>query len=149
MKKQLYSIIFSVFMLLVFCWMAWQALDFHELARYFPLYLSLVAVVLSLLSIFLQVKKYLAHRHKSNEANSEFNPEVFKYIGWIIGYVFLIFLLGFVIGTAVFLAAFLLFETKQSLIKTALSVTITIGMILLFGSLMKLYWPTGVLGNFI
>jgi hypothetical protein len=146
-NKEKYSLIFSVFVLILFCWMAWEARGFAELARFFPLYISIGGAVLALVDIILRIIKL--NRNKNNESESVHDKplSVLKYFIWIVGFLVLIYLLGFLVATTIFLFAFLYIEAGFKLIKTFLSVTVTMVAIISFSNVMTLYWPKGLLGQ--
>ena len=144
MSKSAYSMLFSVCILFLFSWTAWQAAGFKKLASYFPLYISLIAIVLAVIQVIIEIRKYKANTAHEEQEQSGFG-NVIQYIAWFVGYSVVIFILGFIIATGVFLVLFLKLETKYSWLKTALSTAVTIILLLLFGELMNLYWPTGLL----
>jgi hypothetical protein len=146
-NKEKYSLIFSVFVFALFSWMAWEATGFAELARFFPLYISIAGAVLTLADIVLRIIKLNRNINKKTEAVHDAPLSVLKYIIWIIGYLVLMYLLGFLVATTIFLFAFLYIESGFKLIKTFLSVTITMVAIISFGNLMTLFWPKGLLGQ--
>ncbi|TCT21709.1 tripartite tricarboxylate transporter TctB family protein [Melghiribacillus thermohalophilus] len=153
MAKAKYSIYFSIFLLVIFTYAVIDALTFAKLARFFPLYIAAIAVFFALMDLILNIYRYLKLRkseqreQEDQEDTEEFTGTV-RYMIWIIGYVTGIYILGFMITTTLFLVLFLLFETKFGIIKTSVSTAITIGIILLFGNMMNLYWPKGLLNIF-
>lgn len=148
MDKQKLSIIFASFLFLVFCYTTWESIGFADRARFFPLYISVAAAIITLLHIIISVVK-LRKGHKeqfeSDQEASEDDESVIKYIVWVIGYIAVIYLIGFLPATVIFLAAFLLVVTKFSIIKTVISMVVTLGLILTFGSVMNLYWHEGLI----
>jgi hypothetical protein len=148
MNKEKLSLIFSIGFFILFSLMAWEALSFKELARFFPQYIAIGAAVLSLFDIFFKIKK-LQKIKQENEPLHGNLAAVMKYILWIFGYLIMIYLVGLVLATIIFLAGFLMVEAKLSLVKTGLSVGVVIILIMFFGDVMKLYWPRSLLASFL
>lgn len=152
MAKPFLSLVFSVVLFLLFCWSAWKAAGFSELAKFFPYYISIAAAILAFIHVLIGLKTYLVNKQRGHipEAVGDGDPEentapVWRYMVWIIGYIVFIYLIGFLSATVLFLIVFLYFETKFSMIKTAISVVITLSLILIFSKYMTLYWPKGIL----
>jgi hypothetical protein len=149
MDKEKVSLIFSTLLFLMFSWMAWEAISFKQLARYFPLYIAIGGAILTLIDIFKKIIKLRKQRQESKEPLHENLAEVIKYILWFVGYLVVIYVAGLVLATAIFLAAFLLIEAKLSFIKIGISVGSVLIAIMVFDSVMKLYWPRSLLGSFL
>jgi hypothetical protein len=149
MNKERYSLIFSIAVFLLFCLMAWEARGFAELARFFPLYISIGGAVLALADIVFKIIKLTSNKNQKSEIVHDKPLSVIKYIIWIIGYLVLISLVGFIAATAIFLFAFLLIEAGFKLIKAFISVAVAIVGIISFGNYMTLFWPKGLLGKFL
>lgn len=143
MNKHLYSIAFSCFVFILFVWMAWEAASFQKLASYFPFYISLVGILVCLVDIFLQIKRYRIQRTTRTETLTKYNIDTVKYILWIASFPILILLIGFIPGTVVFLFAFFTFETKWKLLRTCISIAIVIVVLVSLGNIMNFYWPSG------
>lgn len=148
MAKAKYSIYFSLFLTVIFTLAVIDAMTFAKLARFFPLYIAIIAVFFSLLDLIFNIRNYINLKKVKQKEDEEEVDGVGKYILWIVGYIVGIYLLGFIIATLIFLIIFLFFETKFGVIKTALGVGITLAIILSFGNIMNLYWPKGLLGIF-
>jgi len=129
--------------------MTWEASHFAKLARFFPLYISAAATILSLIDVILQAKKLMSEKKEHAETVHDNPFAVAKYILWVLGYLLLIYLIGFITGTVIYLFAFLYFETGFGIIKSTISVAITVLLIYIFGNFMTLYWPVGLLGRYL
>lgn len=149
MNKEKVSLVFSVFVFLLFCWVAIEALSFRELARFFPFYISIIGAILMFIDIIVTVVKMMKNRERSNEPLHENLPVAFKYLIIIVSYLVLIYLVGIFVGTAIYLFAFLYFETRLGLLKTTISVALVVAGIMVFGDVMNLYWPKSLLDGFI
>jgi bacteriorhodopsin len=137
-------------MLIFFLWTAWEALGFAKLAQFFPLYVSLVAITLIIVQLYLGIKSKISGSSSASDAEEvnvlrERMPAYLVYIGWFLGYILLVYLIGFLVATGIFLFAFLIKESKMSLIQTITGVVITLGFIIFFGRVMHMYWPEGIL----
>lgn len=158
MTKQAYSLLFSVGLLLLFSYAAWEATNFNELARFFPLYISLAAVLLTFILVLQSMVAFMKARKvqqrsagkagQEKQEQQEEKESVLRYMLWFIGYVAIIYVFGFMAATILFLFAFLRIETKYNLTKTVISIAIVYGLIQLFSSVMTLYWPEGVIPIF-
>jgi hypothetical protein len=148
MSKDKLSLIFSSAIFLLFSWMAWEALNFKELARFFPQYIAIGAAILAFIDIFIKIRKLLKGK-QDHDPLHENMAAVVKYIVWIISYLIMIYLVGLVLATAIFLTVFLTVEAKLGLIKTGISVGVVLIVIMVFGDVMKLYWPRSLLKSFL
>lgn len=139
------SLVFSILLLFIFCWTAYEALQFAELARYFPLYVSVLGITLVVIELISSIVKNI----KNPGNKTEFHPqlkEAFKYILWIVSFLLLIYIVGFKIATAIFLLSFLILESKFKLVKALLSVAAVIFFLIIFGDYyMNLNWPDNLL----
>jgi len=142
-----YRIGFVSALLLLFTWAAWQARDFAELAQFFPLYISVGAVILLIIQLVMEIRASIAAPSAGGEDDGleaqmlERIPAALKYLGWFFGYILLIYFIGLMAATALFLLGFLLMEARMRLLPALVGVVITVLAINLFGDVMKLYWP--------
>lgn len=146
MTKTTLSIAFSIGLFFVLIWMAWEAASFQQLASYFPLYISLFAIVLIVIDTITQIRK--AKKKKDGEEdkiNKNMTASVIKYILWFTGYLVIMLLIGFLMGTSIFLILFLMLETKYKIIKTIIITALTIMIIIILGYVMGLEWPAGII----
>jgi hypothetical protein len=70
LRKAYYSLSFSVFLFLFFVWAAWEASGFSDLARFFPYYIAIAAVILS----FIHVVSSIAALVKEKKAAQTAQP---------------------------------------------------------------------------
>jgi len=147
MNKSKYSLVFTVFLFILFVCLAWQASHFGELARFFPLYISIGGAVLTLAEVVVQLRRVIKESKDHVETVHDSPWLVLKYLFWVLGYLGVIYIVGFIIGTAVYLLTFLYFETKFSIVKSAFGAAVAVSLLLLFGEVMTLYWPEGMLGR--
>jgi TRAP-type C4-dicarboxylate transport system permease small subunit len=138
-KKLSFPLAFSVFLLLIFIFMIYQALEFQILARYFPLTIASLGAVLLVVEIIFQLKN-----KETTKKNEEINSNTLKYLAWIVGYMILIFIIGFILATIVFLFAFFKTESGYSLIKNIITTAVVIGVIFILEYFLNLNWPTGL-----
>lgn len=156
MSKRIFSLVFTLFLFVIFTWAAIEANNFSDLASFFPLFTAIIAANLALVSSIIQainiyrVKKGTLTESEQEEEAVELQSEeaslgtIFYYVGWVAGYVLIIYLFGLLIATAVFLIAFFIIESRFKIWKTLLFTAVVITLIISFGNLMNLYWPTGI-----
>ncbi|MFA1820053.1 hypothetical protein ACDX78_07660 [Virgibacillus oceani] len=161
MMKSILSLIFSIALFILFCWVFWMSLDFLPLARYFPQTLASIGILLSFINIFSQVRSLLYHKKtemimEEQDNNNKFDTEMpvthdFKVASinflWLISFFVLIFLFGFKIAAAGFIALFLKIRTDFNSLKIILSVVLTIGLLIFLQEGIALYFPQGILEN--
>ncbi|MBU8596124.1 hypothetical protein CHH78_06370 [Shouchella clausii] len=145
MTKDLLNIGFTSFLMLVFGFAVFGALQFSRLAQFFPLYVSVAGTVCTAIYLVVLIIRY----RKENAPSSRVAVSIvrpLRYIAWLLGYIAFIYLVGMLIATSLFLVAFLMVESKMPFIKTALSVAIVLIGISAASSLLGVYWPTNLLG---
>lgn len=157
MNKRIFSLIFTLFLFVVFTLAAIEAKNFTSLASFFPLFTAIIAAILSLISSLIQgINIYRLKKGKISESDAKDNAIelesedaslglIFYYMGWVAGYVVIIYLLGLIIATVIFLVLFFMIESKFKILKTLIFTAIVITLIISFGNLMNLHWPTGVI----
>ncbi len=133
-------------MLMFFIFAAIEATQFKELASYFPLYLSLVAIVLMVIEIIRQV----INLKKGNEEERAelLHPHIgaaLIYSGILILYAVMVYVIGMVLASVIYVFAFLYFIAKTKLWKAILITAILIGAVIGFADLMNLYWPKSLI----
>ncbi len=142
-----YQIGFVVALLGLFSWASWEAMGFSQLARFFPLYVSIAAIILSVIQLIIEVRLGIIKQSSDAEIDGREAtlvkrlPETIKYLGWFFGYFVLIYLIGIMAATVVFLFSFLLLEAKMRWFHIVIGVMSTVFIINLFGSTMNLHWP--------
>ncbi|MCP8616317.1 tripartite tricarboxylate transporter TctB family protein [Salirhabdus salicampi] len=144
MRQNYYSLIFSMFLMLIFLVASWLAYSFNDLAKFFPYTIAIGGAILTFIHVILSIVKMVKGENASNEEQHEEEGSVLRYMLWIIGYIGLIYIIGFLTATTLFLAFFLYFESKFSVLKTAISLAIVLSLIHIFANMMNLYWPEGV-----
>lgn len=157
MGTRIFSLVFTLFLFVVFTLAAIEANNFTNLASFFPLFTAIIAANLALISSIIQginiykLKKGIINESDAKDNAIELESEnaslglIFYYVGWVVGYVLIIYLLGLIIATIIFLVLFFTIESKFKVWKTLLATAIVITLIISFGNLMNLYWPTGVI----
>lgn len=144
-SKSKVSLVFTVLLTLLFIWFALEATTFSERARFFPLYISLIAILFVVIELVLTFTRFFSKK----EEVSSFHPnliEAIKYIGWIMLLLGLIYLVGFKVGASVFLGAFLYFVTGFKWWRVLVAVAITFTCLFLFGDYyMNLHWPRNLM----
>lgn len=156
---------FSLFILCVFAYAAFDAWDFSRRARYMPLYVSVGGMVLSLLLISLDLWRARSADGRVPQrrgvaiedlaAEDFFSPEDERhrlkvtsyYLLWMVGYVGLIAVIGVPTASALFLGLFLRIESRMKLPAIALSIAGMLIGLLALTHLMNLRWPSSLMGG--
>ncbi|WP_170006083.1 tripartite tricarboxylate transporter TctB family protein [Bacillus fonticola] len=147
MSKEVKSISFTVFLLIVFGLMAWEASTFADLAKFFPFFVSIFAAFLALVSIVLQSIELKKKRNEESDHDEDIDKKALtKYILWVVGYIAVTYVVGLILATILFLLLFLLLESKFRVSTSVLCTTFVIGILWIIGNALNLYWPEGLLG---
>src|SRR5690625_2221849 len=147
MDKAVAQLSFTSLLLLFFIYTAVAATSFKELARYFPLYLSVIGAVL----LFIEVIRQLLTIKKNMKKDEQLHPNikaVILYTLYLTGYILLVYLIGMIIATVIFLFVFLYFTAKMRLISSIITVIVVVGVLMLFADVMNLYWPKSIFNIF-
>ncbi|MFZ4451370.1 tripartite tricarboxylate transporter TctB family protein [Salibacterium aidingense] len=145
MDKKTASLLFSLFLLLLFSGMAWEAAGFTELARFFPFYISIIGAVFCTVQTIFLLKEWIRDKEEKKSPNLQIKAPT-KYIGWIIGYVLLIYIFGLMAATGTYLILFLTMETRLNWWKTAGTTVLVLLFLNFFSIYMNLYWPENLMG---
>jgi hypothetical protein len=149
----------TVFFVLVFSFAAILAIDFPFSNRFFPLSISLTALLLCLIQLFFEL------RDGSKNAKKDFDDYVdiasdfslssavvraraLRFLSWYIFLLLSIWIIGFKIAVPLFFISFLRFEGKVrwrvNIILTAISVY---AIFFHFENLLGVRWPKPILEN--
>ena len=154
MTKTKLSFSFNGFLLLIFCYAIYTSLGFLNLAKPYPLTISIIGVVLTLVNAVRLIPKILRENRGDYVAAEENEYEIavtheFKIASlnflWFLGYLVGIFLIGFYIATVIFITVFLKKKTDFSWFNVVLSLVITIAGLLIFDFIMRIDFPLGLL----
>jgi len=158
MKKIDFTTVFTAFIILIMAVALVRTLSFPFLAAIYPAIVSslvLVAGVIALLKhvtgsavkggtidiaadVVVDAAEISARRKRSAKA-----------FGWALGYYLLIVLLGFKLGSLFFMTAFIRVEAKIRLHNLGALIVGTIIILNLFQDYLNVFWPLGVLGNYL
>lgn len=139
MIRKVYSIVFVIFLILLFSVAAYEALSFQRLASYFPLYISLIGAGLSIYVLYFETRNLKHDSERQIEPSSTMS--YFSYIAWMLFFVACIYLVGLPIASGIFLLLFLRYEAHQSYISIVISVLGVVGVLIGFAELMNLNYP--------
>lgn len=154
----MFGVVCTGFFVLVFAYGLYEVRDIPLLARIFPFWISLIALILSLVQLVIEVRRWLAPGGAygsdvaDNAANKNLPARVVYgravyYLSWLLGLYLAIWLIGFVIAMSLFIFTFLRCEAKKT---WASSITMSLGSALFLVAvswIMTLYWPEGWLGE--
>ncbi|MGO4888423.1 tripartite tricarboxylate transporter TctB family protein [Anaerobacillus sp. MEB173] len=146
MSKLAGSTLFSFCLFLLFGALALEAMTFSRLAKFFPLYITVAGAILCLIYTIILLRTLVKKEGLPEELKKLQFTKPLKYLSWLLGYVVLVYIVGFLVATGLFLAAFLYLESKFSVVKTAISISIVLVCLILFSDVMNLYWPKSLLG---
>ncbi|MDV2886592.1 tripartite tricarboxylate transporter TctB family protein [Alkalihalophilus pseudofirmus] len=146
MSRLLASTLFSFFLFVFFVLFALEAATFSRLAQFFPYYISITGAVLSFIYTTIQMRELIKQRESKEELMTLKIKRPLKYLVWLIGYVVLVYIAGIIVASVLFLAAFLYVESRFSVIKTVMSISVVVTGLMLFSNFMNLYWPNNLLG---
>ena len=146
MRKTHASLLFFILCFALFLWMAIEARSFQPQASYFPFYIAILAIVLTILGM---LKEIVLIRKGYDEGLFHNNiRSVLRYTGWIVGFIVVIYIAGFVVASFIYLVLFLFFEARIGVVKTILSSGIAVIVIIFVSKLLELKWPSNLLGIF-
>jgi hypothetical protein len=132
---------FDTFVLLFFLYTAGVSLGFQQLARLFPLYISLAAAALAALHLAWDVKTARALPEGGTEPKSLVSA--IRYLCWVTAFALLFCIAGLPIATLAFVTLFLRYEAGARWWVGLASAGLTTTLLLGIGELMSLRWPEG------
>lgn len=154
------GVILAAVFVVFFAYGVYEAREFPRLARIFPYWISLGALVLAVMQLGIELRKYLLQIEDVQTNFVDLAPDrslppqvVFKralgYLLWFIGLYLGIWLFGFVIALTAFLVIFLRCDASLSWGKT-----LQLGLggflfVVAISWLMALYWPQGLIVQWI
>lgn len=133
------------------------ALDFHHLARYFPLTIASTGVVLGIASTVMDIRALRKARRRTAESSSMVQAEAqpseggatargivsgLRYALWMLVFPVAIWVLGIHAAVVVFLAPFLRIEGKWSLTRILVACLGSVAILELMTELLAMQWPT-------
>lgn len=146
MDRKLGSILFTICLMLVFSYTAWEASSFNRLAQFFPYYLSIIAAFCCFISGLTQIIVLIKERKKGQSKDILQFLAPLRYIGWIFGYVLLIYLVGLMVATGIYLMLFLIIESKIKVWKSLATTVFVLIALSVFSGYLNLYWPSNIMG---
>lgn len=154
------GVIFAALFVVFFAYGVYEAREFPRLAKIFPFWISLGALVLAVIQLAIELRKYLLQVEDVEADFVDLAPDrsmppqvVFKralgYLLWFVGLYLGIWLFGFVIAMTAFLVLFLRFDARLSWGKT---IELGVGgflFVVAISWVMALYWPEGLIAQWI
>lgn len=140
MNKAAAQFTFTIIMFLFFIYTLIEAASFKKLAKYFPFYISIIALVMLAIEIIRQIINF----KKSSESGEVMHPNikgVIKYTFYLIIYVGLVYLIGIVLASLIYVFVFLYFIAQMKWWQASLTVVILLVFIVQLGKFMNLHWP--------
>jgi putative tricarboxylic transport membrane protein len=154
------GVIFAGFFIIVFAYGVYEAREFPRLARIFPYWISLGALILAVIQLGFELRKYLLQIEDAQADFVDLAPDrslpprlVFKralgYLLWFVGLYAAIWVFGFVIAMIGFLVAFLRYDAELSWWKTLQLAAGGFVFVVAISWLMSLYWPDGLIAQWV
>src|SRR5690625_2805108 len=146
MKWRTAELLYTLFMLGIFTYTAIGATEFKKNAMYFPLYISILAIILLVIDLIRQFRRFKKPLEKDEP--EYLHPDtmgVFKYSLVLAFYAVLIYLIGFLLASIIYLFGFLYFIARMRLMYTIITVTVVVVFIVSFGNTMNLVWPKSLI----
>lgn len=154
------GVLFAALFVIFFAYGVYEARDYPRLAKIFPYWISLGALLLAVIQLGIELRKYLLKVEDVHADFVDLAPDrslpplvVFKralgYLLWFIGLYLGIWIFGFVIAMTTFLVAFLRCDAKLNWGRTfQLGIA---GFLFVVGIswVMTLYWPEGIIARWI
>ena len=156
----LLGLFFAVFLVIVFAYGVYEARDYPLLAQIFPLWISIVALGLSIVQLVQESRKYFLHVEEIYADFVDLAPDRsippnlvyrrgLRYLVWIVALYGGIWILGFLMAMTIFLGAFLRLEAGLRWRATVL-LTISGSLFVIAVSwMLVLFWPEGLIHQWV
>jgi putative tricarboxylic transport membrane protein len=152
------GVLFTGFFVLVFAYGIYEVWDMPLLARIFPLWISLIAFILSLAQLAIEARRSFAPEPTHGSEFADLAPDMslapglvygraLYYVSWLLGLYLAIWLIGFVIAMTLFIFTFLRWEAEKSRESCAVMSCCSALFLVAVSWIMTLYWPEGWLGE--
>ena len=158
-RRDMESLVFLLFVGLLFTLAAWNAGSFPMKARVFPQVVACAAIVLVVVEL---LRRFITLRRARSPRDSQVDQDLLveerptftdqfvaglPYLAWIGGFYLLIYLAGFLVASGVFVFLFLTFVGKMRWYAAGGTALSLILVLLFLRSVMSLTWPSGLLGH--
>lgn len=150
--------IFSLFLVLWFAYGVWEARSYAFLAKIFPLYVSLVLLVIAVISVVLEVRKVVDRAEDLHQASSSADLSVDwdlpltvvwrrfgLYIAIILGVYLGIFLIGYPLALSLFILLFYRLIAKANWTAAVIAGCAGLGFLALASCVLGMDWPQGLI----
>lgn len=145
-SKQKVNFIFTLFLAITFIYCAIEAMKFSEKAQFFPLYISILAIILVLIELIMTSVSTFKRKYTSQPLHPHLKKVIF-YLGLILLLLGLIRIIGFKIGSTIFVTFFLWLLADFKWVKAIVAGIIVFLCLEFFGDYyMNLYWPQNLMG---
>lgn len=138
---------FTILMFILFVYSAIEATSFKKLAKYFPLYISIIAAII----LFIEIVKQGIQLKKNVKKGEVLHPNLrgaIKYGLILTVYIAMVYLIGLILASAIYVFLFLYFIAEMKLIQSLIAITVLTVLLITFGNVMNLYWPKSLLNIF-
>ena len=155
MKRVGLNTYFTMFITAVMLVAAIDAMSMPSLAGMYPGFIAGVAFLISASQLIHELRKGASSEGALDiERSTQFSAGVryrkgLKAFIWVMVYYLTILILGFKLGTVAYLAGYLKFEDKAGWIKILIICVSTVMFIEFFREFLGIWWPTGLLGDWL
>ena len=150
--------LFSLFLIAWFAYGVWEARSYAFLAKIFPLYVSLVLLVVAVISIVLEVRRTADRAGNLQDASGASDLAVKWdipmsmvwqrfgfYLATILGLYLLIYLVGYPLAITLFILLFYRLVAGAGWVTAVVAALAGFGFLALASSVMGMDWPQGLI----
>ncbi len=151
------NILFSAVVTLSFGYGVYETRYYDFLAKIFPLYVSLLLLVVALINMILEIKTALKGEKESNSGMGDLGtkwdipmPVVWKRMSFYIGTILILYLgiwvIGYPLGITLYIVLFYRYVAKSRWIWSISAGLAGFGFLTLAYQVMHMDWPEGLIG---
>jgi len=150
--------LFSLFLVVWFAYGVWEARDYGFLAKIFPLYVSIVLLIMAVINIVIEIVSTVRKTGsgRSTSAGSDLSTdwdmpmaEVYVafmvYVGIIIGVYIGIYVIGYPLALTLFIFIFYRFMAKAGWTASIIAAAAGLGFMALASNVLGMDWPEGLI----
>ena len=144
------QIAFTGFMLMLFLYTAYEAMDLSFLAKVFPAGIATVGLLSTLAVLWPQVRGrrsspavFDGDAERKTDDDGPLAPA--KYVAWLVGFVGMIALVGYFLALIAFFVAFLRIVAKLPWLRVLALTAVAAAIVLTLGYVLSLQMPQGLL----
>ena len=143
-------------MTIAFAYGIYEAFSFAYLAKIFPLYISLVLFVLSVINLTQEIQRHFARVKEGGAGTAEIESHwdmpmadvwtrLVVYVGFILTLYLGIWIIGYPLSITFFIIVFYRYATKTGWIGALIAGAAGLGFLALVSKLLSMHWPEGLI----